>query len=269
MQNRLINIINQNYILLLFFLISNVTISQNLDVFSKEFFVSKNDTLKYRMLLPKGFSEDKQYPLILVLHGAGERGNDNEAQLVHGSKLFSDEKNREAFPAIVIFPQCPKDDYWSNVKIDRSKKGLDKFKYQKAGKPTKSMELVSNLMDDISNKSYINKNKIYVGGLSMGGMGTFDILNRRPDMFAAAFPICGGGNPKSVTTYANKVSLWVFHGGNDDVVHPYFSLIMVAALQKQGSDVKLTYFENDNHNSWDSTFSEPNLLKWIFSKSKI
>jgi predicted peptidase len=88
-------------------------------------------------------------------------------------------------------------------------------------------------------------------------------------MFAAAFPICGGGNPKSVTKYADNVSLWVFHGGNDDVVHPYFSLTMVAALQKKGADVKLTYFENDNHNSWDSTFAEPKLLQWLFSKSKI
>ena len=131
------------------------------------------------------------------------------------------------------------------------------------------MTLVLDLMDDLTQKPYVKKNQVYVGGLSMGGMGTFEIINRRPHMFAAAFPISGGGNPKSVTKYADKVSLWVFHGGKDDVVHPYFSLTMVTALQKSGADVTLTYFENDNHNSWDSTFSEPKLLTWLFSKSKI
>ncbi|WP_445731337.1 carboxylesterase family protein [Mariniflexile sp.] len=243
--------------------------AQHQELYKEAFFVKQGDTLKYRILFPKNFSESKQYPLILFLHGAGERGNDNKTQLVHGSKLFANEKNRDSFPAIVIFPQSPKEGYWSNVKVDRSKKGLEKYKYKKAGKPTKSMKLVLSLMEDITSKSYINKNQIYVGGLSMGGMGTFDILKFKPNLFAAAFPISGGGNPKSVTKYADKVSLWVFHGGNDDVVHPYFSLSMVTALQKKGADVKLTYFENDNHNSWDSAFAEPQLLIWLFSKSKI
>lgn len=87
-------------------------------------------------------------------------------------------------------------------------------------------------------------------------------------MFAAAFPICGGGNPKSTKKYADKVSLWIFHGGKDDVVDPYFSLRMVTALREKGADVKLSYFENNNHNSWDSAFAEPGLLTWLFSKSK-
>ena len=87
-------------------------------------------------------------------------------------------------------------------------------------------------------------------------------------MFAAAFPICGGGNPRSTTKYAGKVAFWIFHGGKDDVVHPYFSLEMVTALQEKGADVKLTYFENANHNSWDPAFREPDLLPWLFSKKR-
>ncbi|WP_445956707.1 carboxylesterase family protein [Yeosuana sp.] len=248
--------------------ISNLIIGQNQNLYTSEIFVKNNDTLQYRMLLPKDFSESKQYPLVLFFHGAGERGNDNVTQLVHGSSLFSNEKNRDSFPAIIVFPQCPKEDYWSNVKRDYSKKGLEKFKYKRIGKPTKSMKLVLGLMDDLTNKPYVKKNQVYVGGLSMGGMGTFEILKRRPNMFAAAFPICGGGNPKSVAKYANKVALWIFHGGKDDEVHPYFSLVMVTALQEKGADVKLTYIENANHNSWDSAFDEPNLLPWLFSNIK-
>lgn len=257
-----------NFIWLVLLFFSNIATAQNKDLFSKKLYIHDNDTLKYRLLLPKGFSGDKQYPLVLFLHGAGERGNDNKKQLVHGSSLFTNKKNRDSFPAIVVFPQCPKEDYWSNVKIDRAKKGLAKFKYKRSGKPTKSMSLVLNLMDDMTHKPYVKKNQVYVGGLSMGGMGTFDILKRRPNMFAAAFPICGGGNPKSTKKYADKVSLWIFHGGKDDVVDPYFSLRMVTALREKGADVKLSYFENNNHNSWDSAFAEPGLLTWLFSKSK-
>ena len=194
------------------------------EFYSSEYFIKASDTLNYRMLMPKKFDPSKQYPVILFLHGAGERGNDNKSQLIHGAKLFASPESRNNFQAIVVFPQCPKDDYWSNVKVDRSKKGLKKFKYHKKRRPTKSMKLVLTLMDSLVSKSYVNKNQVYVGGLSMGGMGTFDIVKKRSNMFAAAFPICGGGSPKSVPKYANKVAFWVFHGGEDNVVHPFFSL---------------------------------------------
>jgi predicted peptidase len=259
---------NYKIVWVLFFFVSNFLIAQNKELFSKELYFHNNDTLKYRLLLPKNFSEEKQYPLVLFLHGRGEQGNDNETQLVHGSKLFLENYSKDEFPAIIIFPQCPKDDYWANVKRDYSKNGLEKFKYKRLGKPTKSMKLVLNLMEDLTKKAYVKKEQIYVGGLSMGGMGTFEIINRKPEMFAAAFPICGGGNPKSVRRYTNKIALWVFQGGNDDVVDPYFSLSMVTALRKKGANVKFTYFENDNHNSWDSTFSEPDLMPWLFSNIK-
>jgi len=252
----------------LFILVTHLVLAQDQELYSFEIFIKNNDTLRYRLLLPKGFSKDKQYPLILFLHGSGERGNDNISQLAHGSSLFTNDKNRDSFPAIVVFPQCPKEDYWANVKRDETKKGLEKYKFKRFGKPTKAMRQLIDLMDVITNNSYVKKNQIYVGGLSMGGMGTFDILKWKPNMFAAAFPICGGGNPKSVKKYAKRVSFWIFDGGKDDVVYPYFSLGMVTALQKRGANVKLTYFENDNHNSWDSAFSEPNLLPWLFSNIK-
>ena len=249
-------------------LLYNIGIAQDLTLFKYEQFIKRNDTLNYRILYPKNFDSTKQYPLILFLHGRGESGNDNKSQLIHGSKMFLDNYSSDTFPTIVVAPHCPKDDYWSNVKRDYSKPGLDKFKFKRMGKPTKALKMVIALMDDITKNPYVKKNQIYVGGLSMGGMGTFDILKWRADLFAAAFPICGGGNPRSVKKYAKKVSFWIFHGGQDDVVLPYFSLRMFTELQKLKADVKLTYFEHDNHNSWDSTFAEPQLLPWLFSKSK-
>lgn len=264
------NFLSKKYLIVVLSLyLSNISLGQNLNLFEHQQFFSDKDTLNYRILYPKHFDSSKPYPVILFLHGAGERGNDNEAQLIHGSKMFLDNYETENFPAIVVAPQCPTEDYWSNVKRDYSKTGLDKFKFKRMGKPTHALKLVIALMDDITKNPYVKKDQIYVGGLSMGGMGTFDILKWKADMFAAAFPICGGGNPKSVKKYANKLSFWIFHGGEDDVVIPYFSFSMLTALQKQKSDIKFTYFEHDNHNSWDSAFAETELLPWLFSKSKL
>ena len=247
--------------------ISNIIVAQHQELYSNEVFVSNTDTLQYRMLLPKDFTKDKQYPLVLFLHGSGERGNDNKAQLVHGSKLFADESNRENFPAILIFPQCPKNDYWANAPVDRSTKPIS-LKFPLDVEPTKALNLVMELMDDLTSKSFVNTSKVYVGGLSMGGMGTFEILYRKPNMFAAAFAICGGGNPKSVKAYAKTTALWVFHGAIDDVVDPQLSIEMVSAYLKAGGKPNFNLYADDNHNSWDSAFAEPDLLSWLFSKSK-
>ena len=241
--------------------------AQNNNSYEEKYFVNQSDTLKYRIQYPKDFDVSKKYPLVLFLHGAGERGNDNKKQLTHGSKLFSNEMNRGAFPSIVIFPQCPQNDYWSNAQVDRSTKPISlKFPLNQA--PTTSLNLVMLLMENCLENPYVDKQKTYVGGLSMGGMGTFEILYRKPNTFAAAFVICGGGNPETVSKYANKTDLWVFHGAKDDVVNPQLSVTMINAYLKAGGKPNFTLYADDNHNSWDSAFSEPKLLPWLFSKSK-
>lgn len=237
------------------------------DLYKEKKYIKGKDTLQYRIMYPENFSKTQQYPVVLFLHGAGERGDDNKKQLVHGSKLFSDKTNRGAFPAIVIFPQCPKSDYWSKVDVDRSTNPIGlHFKYETG--PTTSMGLVMDLMDEFAKKRFVKKEKIYVGGLSMGGMGTFEILYRRPEMFAAAFAICGGGNPESAKEYADKIDLWIFHGAKDNVVDPQLSLNMVSAILKYGGKPNFTLYADANHNSWDPAFAEPKLLTWLFSKSK-
>ena len=254
-------------LIVIFLFASNHLIGQHQNLYAKENFIKGSDTLLYRIMMPKDFDESKQYPLLLFLHGAGERGNDNEKQLVHGSRLFADPLNRGAFPAIVIFPQCPKEEYWSNASVNRSTKPIT-LDYPLNKPPTQALNMVLNLMDDYLKKPFVNNKKVYVGGLSMGGMGTYEILYRRPNMFAAAFAICGGGNPETVKSYANNTELWVFHGAKDDVVNPQLSVAMVNAYLEAGGKPNFTLYADDNHNSWDSAFAEPTFLTWLFSKSK-
>ncbi|WP_299099342.1 prolyl oligopeptidase family serine peptidase [uncultured Winogradskyella sp.] len=237
------------------------------DLFSYEAHVVDSDTLNYRMLLPENFDESKTYPLVLFLHGAGERGDNNKNQLVHGSSLFLNETTRDSLPAIIIFPQCAKGDYWSKFEADRTTKPIT-FKYKYNDNPTTAMALVMDLMDNMVSQPFVKTDQVYVMGLSMGGMGTFEILYRKPKMFAAAIPICGGGDPESAVSYATDVPLWIIHGAKDDVVDPKLSLSMASAILSAGGFPKLTIYDFANHNSWDPAFAEPELLTWLFSNSK-
>lgn len=252
-----------NSILIISFL-GVLTYAQDTMEYKKRNFISAEDTLSYRILYPKNFDEQASYPLILFLHGAGERGSDNKKQLTHGSTLFSNKENESDYPAIVIFPQCPSNDYWAKVVVDRSTHPLGlSFQYENG--PTRPMELVMALVEDFKKKNYVRKDQIYLMGLSMGGMGTYELLSRKPDTFAAAIAICGAGDPSTVKKYAQKTPLWAFHGAQDNVVDPKYSLEMVAALLKEGAFPKMTMYDYADHNSWDSAFSEPALLEWLFS----
>tara|TARA_R110002050_G_scaffold238353_4_gene374415 strand:+ start:46 stop:807 length:762 start_codon:yes stop_codon:yes gene_type:complete len=245
-------------LLVLLFIFFGSKMSAQESLYKAKNFIKGQDTLQYRIMYPKNFDKTKPYPIVLFLHGAGERGNDNNTQLVHGSSVFASKKNRKNFPAIVIFPQCPKKSYWANATVDRSSKPI-KLEFPLDIEPTKPMEFVMQLMDSMVLKPYVNKHQMYVGGLSMGGMGTFEIVYRKPDMFAAAFTICGAGNPEATETYAKTTPFWVFHGANDDVVNPQASVDMVSGILKHGGKPNFTLYAKDNHNSWDSAFSEPNL----------
>ncbi|MGM0580314.1 MAG: prolyl oligopeptidase family serine peptidase [Bacteroidota bacterium] len=241
--------------------------AQDKSAFEKELWIEQGDTLKYRILYPKNFDKDKKYPFVLFLHGAGERGDDNEKQLVHGSNLFLNEENRDNFPAIVVFPQCSKGDYWAKSEVERSEKG-NVFKFDYSGESNPSLKKVLGLLDSLKGHENVNPDKIYLGGLSMGGMGTFELLHRKPDTFAAAIAICGAGDPNSVSNYAQNVNLWVFHGAKDNIVLPQHSKEMVGALKEAKANVKFTLYPKANHNSWDPAFEEPELLPWLFSNSK-
>ena len=253
--------------LLLYFILLFLTnvFAQQKQNFLKEYLVEGSDTLKLRVLYPNDFKKTERYPVIVFLHGAGERGNDNEKQLIHGSQLFLD--SIQKYPAIVIFPQCRENDYWSNTVIDRTTQPITRT-FPKNKEPNKGLYLVMRYLDELVKNNYINKDQMFLGGLSMGAMGTFEILSRKPEMFAAAFAICGGGNVELAENYAKNTPMWIFHGADDTVVHPKYSVDMVSALFKFGAKPNFNLYRKTGHNSWDAAFAEPELLSWLFSKSK-
>ena len=243
--------------------------AQSNTAFDRGAFIDKKDTLPYRILFPRSFNPLKRYPVIFVLHGAGERGSDNEAQLKYGPELFLKDTIRQRYAAIVVYPQCPANSYWANVKFEGdSVTKKTKFVFQYDVPPTRAMQLLMSFVDDFLDKPFVNKHKVYVGGLSMGGMGTFEIIGRKPGTFAAAFAICGGDNTLNAKKYAKKVPLWVFHGRKDSVVPYEHSESIVAAIKDAGGDPKYTLYPNDDHNSWTDAFAEPMLMAWLFSHSK-
>lgn len=238
--------------------------AQDLKKYESGRFTKGKDTLAYRILYPENFDQKAKYPVLFFLHGRGECGNDNQKQLINGGKLFLKPEYRKQFPAIVIFPQCPTNSYWANVKITTNNKGKRSFSFTEGGPPTAPMHALQHLVKHFLKNSFVNKKQVYVGGLSMGGMGTYELLRRLPNKFAAAFAICGGDNTNNVERY-KKIPLWIFHGAKDDVVDPAYSMAVAERLKNVGKEVKFTLYPNANHNSWDSAFAETDLLPWIFS----
>lgn len=261
----------QTIIITALLLTSKLSFTQDLSLYEKHFYIQGTDTLPYRLLLPKDYHPEKigtkKYPLVFFLHGAGERGNDNEKQLVHGAKLFLTQEARTKFPAIIVFPQCPENSFWSNVDFKRDQNGKTTFSFPADGEPTVAMKLAQELLKNIIEQYPIAKTQIYTAGLSMGGMGVFEMVKRNPRLFAAAIPICGGGSISTAKKLATT-KWWVFHGAKDDVVPPQYSEEMVKALKEVKASVKFTLYPQANHNSWDAAFAEPEFLPWLFSQRK-
>ena len=252
--------------MLLLVLILPALFAQDLTQYEKKYFVVGKDSLPYRLLLPVNYDATKKYPLVYFLHGAGERGNDNEKQLVHGGKLFLKEAIRRDYPAIVVFPQCPQNSFWSNVAFNLED-GKRQFDFPVGGTPTPAMVLAQELLKEVLSGYPIEKKQVYIGGLSMGGMGTFELVRRSPGVFAAAIPICGGANP-AIAPGLKKTNWWIFHGAKDDVVPPALSQQMYDALTRVKAKADLTIYPEANHNSWDAAFAEPELLPWLFAQKR-
>jgi len=239
------------------------SVAQDFSSYKKYTLVQNGDSMPYRILLPENFEPSKKYPLVIFLHGSGERGHDNEKQLTHGAELFL--QNQHKFPSIVVFPQCSQKSFWSNTQFLFDDKGERKLYYDTGGDPSDAMKMLITIVNNLFVQYKIKKDQVYIMGLSMGGMGTFELVNRMPLTFAAAIPICGGANPL-ISSNLKNTTWWVFHGDADNVVPPSHSQQMVKAMKQTGVSVKFTLYSGVGHNSWDAAFKEPELLKWLFSK---
>jgi predicted peptidase len=218
----------------------------------------KNDSLLFRLLFPLNYDSSVNYPMIIFLHGAGERGKDNESQLNFAGEVFSDEELMKNYSAFVLVPQCPEEYRW--VETDWS---LEKHKMPES--TSRPFEMLIPLIDKIISSYNINKNRLYLMGLSMGGFGVWDLISRYPDKFAAAVPICGGGDEEQAEKLVN-IPIWAFHGKLDKVVLPSRSVNMINAVKNAGGNPKLTMYPDVAHGSWHNTFDEPELFPWVFGQ---
>ena len=216
--------------------------------------------LPYLLLKPRNYDPGKHYPLVMFYHGAGERGDDNHNQWKNGVQVFSFPENREKFPCFVIAPQCPNEKKWVDVAWDAESE------VQPAG-PGEQLKLSLEILDKVQKEFSIDSHRLYVMGLSMGGYATWDVTTRRPDMFAAAVPICGGGDEKQAGKIKD-VPIWAFHGGADPVVKTLRTRNMVAAVKEAGGNPKYTEYPGVGHDSWTQAFKEPELLPWLFAQKR-
>jgi predicted peptidase len=226
----------------------------------REYVGKSGKPLKYRLIKPVDYKFGKKYPLVLFLHGAGERGDDNAATLRHAAKDFSKPQTRSKYPAYVVIPQCPTGKKWSEVDWSKDSSELPE-------EPSDAMQSIKELIDDMVENAGVDPNRIYITGLSMGGYGTWDAIARYPGFFAAAAPICGGGDPKTVDKF-KSLPIWCFHGAKDPVVKVIRSREMIEALQKVGSNAKYTEYPEAQHDSWTQTYSNPELFDWMFAQRR-
>lgn len=230
--------------------------------FSKRQYISpQGDTLNYRLLSPD-YDTGRKYPLVVFLHGSGERGRDNEAQLQWGVLNFSSDENMMMYPAFVVAPQCPPGMSWSNFTREENRSDL-----KLSPKPSRPMELLIALIDSLKNRMKVDVARIYITGLSMGGYGTFDAIQRYPDLFAAAVPVCGGGDTSRVSLIKH-LPIWIYHGTEDPAVSPVLSLNMVNALNNAGAMPGFTLIPEVGHFSWIAAYSDRKMLQWLFRQHK-
>lgn len=216
---------------------------------------AKGKALPYRLLKPLEVDPKQKYPLVIFLHGAGERGTDNQKQLVHGVPEFV--KRQKQYPCFLIAPQCPEKERWGDWTVNAAL----------LPEPTPPTHLVLELLPALQKEFNIDAKRIYVTGLSMGGFGTWDLISRHPEMFAAAVPVCGGGDDKQASKIA-KLPIWAFHGAKDTAVKPERSRAMIEAIKKVGGDPKYTEYPDVGHASWAPAYKDEEMFKWLFAQKR-
>jgi predicted peptidase len=222
--------------------------------FKKSVYVVKKDSLPYGLLSPLKPVNGEKYPLVIYLHGSSERGTDNTKQIKHIQILFN-YNTFDKYPCYVLAPQCPKGEVWSTMMGGKSFSAT----------PTRPMEMLIQLMEKISIEYPIDISRIYVTGISMGAYGTWDLMTRLPYRFAAAVPICGGGDPKAIDKIKH-IPVWAFHGAEDPTVPAEETRKMIYALQEAGALPGYTEFPGIGHTSWHQAYKEPQLMPWLWKQ---
>ena len=211
----------------------------------KKFSFNITFQMEYLLFLPESYAQstNQKFPLILFLHGAGERGRDLDSVKRHGIPKIV-ETNPD-FPFIAVSPQCPEDSWW-----------------------TSELHTINGLIEEVVEKYQVDTSRIYLTGLSMGGFGTWYLASMYPERFAAIAPVCGGGEVRQILRSLVEMPIWTFHGQKDDVIPFSRSEEIVTALKKHGSSIKFTIYPEAGHDSWTKTYDNPELYKWFLKHSR-
>lgn len=226
-------------------------------------FSSGKNSLGYRFFSPKNLEAGKKYPLMLSLHGAGERGSDNQKHLdLEFTRMWADETIQSPHPCFVVVPQCALDEQWVNVPWGKGSYAFDSVPI------SEYLQGVVNLLAHLKKEFPVDLSRIYLSGVSMGGYGAWYLLMAFPKLFAAAVVVCGAGDPNLAKSIA-EIPTWVFHGSNDNIVPVSGSREMVQALQAVGGQVKYTELSGVEHDSWIAAARERELVGWLFNQSRV
>lgn len=201
--------------------------------------ITKQVGLHYRTVTPENYDSQKEYPLLIFLHGRGEQGDNLDRVQIHGPFKKVAELG---LPVIIVAPQSPLDESWE-------------------------ADSLSPLVDHLLETLPVDKTRVYLTGLSMGGQGTWRLAMRRPEVFAAIAPICGYGRPHHAELIRDT-PVWIFHGEKDGTISRNESKRMAEALEKVGNQAKLTIYPNVGHNSWTETYNNPEFYEWLLSHQK-
>ena len=215
-------------------------VKPKVDVFEKVLVSAEANSPNYLAYKPKGYEQEKNWPLILFLHGIGQCGSDLEKLKATG--LPQTIEQGMDLPFVIICPQCPEKKWWNSTELDK-------------------------LLDEVIKKYSVDPNRVYLTGLSMGGFGTWGLGCQSPQRFAAIVPICGGGKVQDANKLKN-VPVWAFHGAKDQTVPLSRSQEMVDAVNKAGGSANLTIYPEAGHDSWTQTYNNPDLYKWLLSHKK-
>jgi len=224
---------------------------------------AESKSFLYRTASPEKMKKEKTYPMLVFFHGAGGRGSDNRGQLLDAGGLQAFEKAglRTTLQSHIFAGQVPKSERWVDVHWSLLGHKMPKI----SDSMRMAFEAVDAYIEDPENQ--VDSKRIYVMGLSMGGYGTWDAIQRRPNFFAAAVPICGGGDT-SLAPRLTKLPIWAWHGDQDKVIKPSRSRDMIEAIKKIGGTPKYSEIKGRGHNSWVDCWSSDELWNWLYSKSK-
>jgi predicted peptidase len=218
-------------------------------------------TFAYRLLRPARPDPGKTYPVVLFLHGAGERGTDNAKQLAYLPTWLAEPALREKYPCFVVAPQCRADHRWVEVAWS------DAESTPPAPEMTADLAAAVAALDEVAALEAADADRVFLTGLSMGGFGAWDLAARMPERFAAVLPICGGGHEATAPRLVG-LPIWCFHGADDRVVVPERSRRMIEAVKAAGGTPRYSELAGVAHDSWTPAYRDPAVLDWLFSQRR-